>query len=58
MCEQRDVKGLYKKARAGIIKGKFIIIFNLDFKGILDLMITRILLDYAYLCMLFIYTHR
>ena len=20
-CEQRDVKGLYKKARAGIIKG-------------------------------------
>jgi adenylylsulfate kinase-like enzyme len=24
VCEQRDVKGLYKKARAGIIKGKFI----------------------------------
>ena len=21
MCEQRDVKGLYEKARAGIIKG-------------------------------------
>lgn len=28
VCEQRDVKGLYKKARAGIIKGKFIIFFN------------------------------
>ena len=24
VCEERDVKGLYKKARAGIIKGKFI----------------------------------
>lgn len=22
VCEDRDVKGLYKKARAGIIKGK------------------------------------
>lgn len=22
VCEERDVKGLYKKARAGIIKGK------------------------------------
>lgn len=24
-CEQRDVKGLYKKARAGIIKGELFI---------------------------------
>lgn len=24
-CEKRDVKGLYKKARAGIIKGKSIV---------------------------------
>lgn len=24
VCEQRDVKGLYKKARAGEIKGKFL----------------------------------
>lgn len=22
VCEQRDVKGLYKKARSGLIKGK------------------------------------
>lgn len=24
-CERRDVKGLYKKARTGVIKSKFII---------------------------------
>lgn len=29
VCEQRDVKGLYKKARAGSIKGKFYFILNL-----------------------------
>ena len=29
MCEKRDVKGLYKKARSGLIKGKDIA--NLQF---------------------------
>ena len=26
VCEQRDVKGLYKKARAGLIKGKLMVV--------------------------------
>lgn len=30
ICEQRDVKGLYKKARAGLIKGLFSWLFCLS----------------------------
>lgn len=29
VCEQRDVKGLYKKARQGVIKGEFLFIIFL-----------------------------
>lgn len=25
VCEERDVKGLYKKARAGVIKGELLL---------------------------------
>jgi len=30
ICETRDVKGLYKKARKGDIKGKFILYMTAD----------------------------
>jgi len=30
VCEERDVKGLYKKARAGVIKGQWINLLTLD----------------------------
>jgi hypothetical protein len=29
VCEQRDVKGLYKKARQGSIKGRLIFVMNM-----------------------------
>ena len=34
-CEKRDVKGLYKKARAGMIKGWHLLAIILGAKGIL-----------------------